>query len=347
MPTAADDEGVSQPPPPRDDHSPVPWSPPPTDFNAAAAPPWPPEASQAWHASPPSQPQGPPASQPQGQPASQAPPLPLADRVPGAVAHDVYAHAGASWPPTTPPDPSQFGPMSGPPHLIPPPPPPDRPSGWNGPAFGMLAIFLLALTALLWPQYRARMTERKVGPLVAGLSQRNAGARCPRYITAIFTNVGSVSLDASGEINDYTDLTGPICDGLRRLYTPEGKAEMQCLLTDGRCPPSAVKSVVALSVVAHESMHLRGILDEAAAECTSIGEGIRTGELAGLTAEQGRMIAWAHYAALNPNTPEQYNVTPQNCPAVAELQQNPPGNEASRDQLARLAQQTWVTLGDG
>ena len=154
-----------------------------------------------------------------------------------------------------------------------PPPPEKKPSAWNAPAFLMLAIFLAALGALLWPQYRARSVEHKVQPLVAELAQRDATARCPRYITSIFTNVGSVSLDANGNPADRTDLTGPICDALRHLYTEAGRAELQCIVTDGRCSETARASIVALSVVAHESMHLRGILDEAAAECASIGDG--------------------------------------------------------------------------
>lgn len=210
----------------------------------------------------------------------------------------------------------------------------------------MLGIFLVALGALLWPQYRARSVEHKVEPLVAALAQRDATARCPRYITSIFTNVGSVSLDANGNPADRTDLTGPICDALRHLYTDAGRAELQCLVTDGRCPESARASVVALSVVAHESMHLRGILDEAAAECTSIAEGQRAGELIGLSAEQGRMIAYLHLMALNPNTPPQYTVTPANCDAARDLFSRPPGTEEQRSNLVTLTVQTWTTLGD-
>ena len=210
----------------------------------------------------------------------------------------------------------------------------------------MLAIFLLALGALLWPQYRARQVEHKVAPLVAALAERPAGARCPRYITAIFTNVGSVSLDANGNPADRTDLTGPICDALRHFYTPEGHAELQCLVTDGRCSESARRTIVALSVVAHESMHLRGVLDEAAAECTSIGEGQRTGQLVGLSPEQGRMIGYLHLMALNPGTPPEYAVTPGNCDAARQLIGDPPGTQPQRDTLTLLIEQTWETLGE-
>lgn len=258
----------------------------------------------------------------------------LGDVIPGAVPHEIYAGVQS---------PRQQSSNLPP---LPPPPPRKPPSGWNAPAFAMLAIFLVALGTLLWPQYRARTVEHQVKPLVQALSERDAGARCPRYITAIFTNVGSVSLDMNGNPADRTDLTGPVCDALRHLFTDSGRAELRCLVTDGRCSESARASIVALSVVAHESMHLRGILDEGAAECSSIAEGQRSGELVGLSAEQGRMIAYVHLMALNPNTPPQYRVTPANCDAARDLVANPPGTEAQRSLLVTLAEQTWTTLGD-
>lgn len=248
--------------------------------------------------------------------------------------HGVYAGVGRPGEP----------PAGGIPPLAPPPPSP--PSAWNAPAFGLLAIFLVALGALVWPQYRARAVEAKVKPLVQALSQRDASARCPRYITAIFTNVGSVRLDANGNPADRTDLTGPICDALRHLYTDEGRAELECLVTDGRCPESARRSVIALSVVAHEAMHLRGILDEAAAECSSIAEGQRSGELAGLSPEQGRMIGYLHLMALNPSTPAEYAVSPADCDAARDLIASPPGNGTQRSLLVTLTEQTWTMLGE-
>lgn len=257
----------------------------------------------------------------------------LADTIPGAVPHDIYAGQ---------PTPRE---AAGAPSFAPPPESP--PSAWNLPAFGLLALFLLALAALLWPQWRARSTEHKIKPLVVGLSGRaDAGARCPRYITAIFTNVGSVSLDANGQPSDHTNLTGPICDAMQHFYRPGGRRELDCLLTDGRCPESARQTIVAMSTIAHESMHLAGVLDEAQAECSSIAAGERTAQLTGLRPEQGRMIAYLHLTALNPNTPEQYSITRDNCPGAAELLRRPPGTEAARSLLTTTVEDTWITLGD-
>lgn len=222
--------------------------------------------------------------------------------------------------------------------------PPKRPSGWNGPAFGLVALGLILVGLIVWPQLRARKTEAAVRPLVGALSQRAASARCPRYITSVLTNVGSVSLDDSGRIADRTDLTGPVCDGLRHFYAPGGKQELSCLSTGSQCPRDALVSVVALSVVVHESMHLRGQLDEGRAECESIGESETLSRSLGLPLAQARMISWLHYAGMNPNTPPRYQISPADCRFVAELEADPPGTPEARDALAKAVNRTWAQL---
>jgi hypothetical protein len=200
------------------------------------------------------------------------------------------------------------------------------------------------LAIIVWPQVRARRTEAAVRPLVHGLSRRDAGARCPRYITSVITNVGSVSLDKHGQIADRTDLTGPVCDGLRHLYATGGIRELGCLTTPNGCGPDAQRSVVALSVVVHESMHLRGQLDEARAECESIGESQTLATTLGAPIAQARMISWLHYAAMNPYTPDEYHIDASNCQFVAELEANPPGAAAARAVLEAQISATWSEL---
>lgn len=263
------------------------------------------------------------------------PPEQLADQIPGAVPHGVfdeaYAHAASDG------------------RAVPIPPwvEPKRAGGWNAPAFGMLAIFLVALAMLLIPQYKARQTEAKIQPLVAAVAERDAGARCPRYITTMFSVAGSVAFDENGQASDRTDLTAPVCEGAKFAFTPQGRQELQCLATDGACSEQAIAAIVALNVIAHEAIHLRGELDESRAECSSIGEGERIARVVGLSPDQGRMIAWVHYKGMNRSTPEQYRVHPSWCAPAAALDQRPPGPSPQvRDQLAASVEYAWATLGD-
>ena len=256
----------------------------------------------------------------------------------------------AGTPPGAPPPygaPQPYGYQAYPPAFEPPPrepivpaglpplkePSEKRPSGWNRYSAGLLGIVLVAVVIFAWPQFRARSTERSVRPLVQALSQRDAGARCPRYITAVLDNVASVSIDGNGRIADRTDLTGPICSGLHHYYAGNGNAELACLTNGQPCTVEARRSIVSLSVVAHESMHLRGQLDEGRAECESMGESQTLSSALGISLEQARLISWLHYAAMNPTLPDRYQVSPENCTFVAELLADPPGTPQVRETL--------------
>lgn len=305
------------------------------------------------YGAPPQQPYGAPAyGAPPQQPYGQPQPPSYAAPPPG-FAPDIQAFLGTppgqAAPPTGPGGVVQHGAYDRAPQVprgsvLPSSKPPKRPSGWNGPAFGLLAIALILVGIILWPQARARKTEAAVKPLVAALAQRDATARCPRYITSVLTNVGSVSLDETGRIADRTDLTGPVCDGLRHFYADGGKAELACLTSGASCPESALVSVVALSVVVHESMHLRGQLDEGRAECESIGESTTLSTTLGIPLDQAQMISWLHYAGMNPNTPPQYQIGPDDCQFVAELEASPPGTPEQREALAKAVNRTWMEL---
>lgn len=260
----------------------------------------------------------------------------LADRIPGAVEHGVYEQQYAQM--------QAQGTTAHPPRYD---GPPIRKSGWNAPGYGLMAIFVLALAAVIWPQIKARQTEATLRPLVAAIAERDAGARCPRYITAVFTNAGSVSFDENGNASDRTDLTAPVCEGAKFAFSERGRRELACLETSGSCPEEAIAAVVALNVIAHEAIHLRGETDEGRAECISIGEGARIASVVGLSAEQGKMLAWVHYQGMNPFTPAQYNVEPGSCDSAAALEQSPPAMAPElRDRLTAEVGAAWATLGD-
>lgn len=277
-----------------------------------------------------------------GNPGRASGPRPLADAVPGAVSHDLYSGqstGGPAGPPRSPGRPGSGGGL----------PPGRRPSGLNGPGIVLICLALLAAGLVLWPQVRARAIESRAKPLISGLAGRDAGARCPRYLTSMFGGrAGSVSLDHEGNIADRTDLTKPICDGLKRALSKEGREELSCLTEPrGFCTPEARKSVVALMVTTHEAMHLRGILDEAKAECAAITYAPKAAELAMLTPGQGRVMAWVHWKALNANTPGQYRVNEASCPAAAALVAAPPGTPDQLTMLEMTTSVTWMAVTSG
>lgn len=63
---------------------------------------------------------------------------------------------------------------------------------------------------------------------------------------------------------------------------------------------------MAVDVLAHESWHLRGVIDEAETECRSLQTMAWTAQQLGATAEQGHAIALAQYTGAYNEMPDRY-----------------------------------------
>ena len=63
---------------------------------------------------------------------------------------------------------------------------------------------------------------------------------------------------------------------------------------------------MAVDVLAHESWHLRGVIDEAETECRSLQTMAWTAQQLGATAEQGHAMALAQYTGVYQEMPEAY-----------------------------------------
>jgi hypothetical protein len=63
---------------------------------------------------------------------------------------------------------------------------------------------------------------------------------------------------------------------------------------------------MAVDVLAHESWHLSGVIDEAVTECRSLQTIAWTAQQLGATAEQGRAMARAQFDGAYRDMPEAY-----------------------------------------
>ena len=78
-----------------------------------------------------------------------------------------------------------------------------------------------------------------------------------------------------GSVAFYGDSVGreallapPVCSTLRELWERQGRPSLACTqLGHGQCGADVIRLAWATSALAHESHHLRGVRDEAAAEC--------------------------------------------------------------------------------
>ena len=124
------------------------------------------------------------------------------------------------------------------------------------------------------PQGKAR-AEQRFTKEAAAIAGRAVTVRCDDAYG--FTGVGS---DAAGVAFQRRALAYLEPDVCRTLYD----------ITAGRSIRSQEGAAWAITVLAHEATHLRGIRDEAITECYAIQEGVRLGTRLGLSAAEAHRL---------------------------------------------------------
>jgi hypothetical protein len=121
----------------------------------------------------------------------------------------------------------------------------------------LLVAVALALGFAVLKQQEARAEEDRLGEVASEIARRDVSVRCQGAVGAaldVTWEDGSVWFDADGKPADVTDLKRHVC---RRLAAfPD--------------TPDDAETLRALNTLAHESWHLAGVRNEAAAECYAI-----------------------------------------------------------------------------
>jgi hypothetical protein len=79
-------------------------------------------------------------------------------------------------------------------------------------------------------------------------------------------------------------------------------------LNSGKTAPS-LDEVIAVHVLTHESMHLRGIRDEAQAECAAVQRDAHDAELLGASPAAALALARRYWSEIYPRMPDDYRAT--------------------------------------
>ncbi|MFL5944560.1 MAG: hypothetical protein ACJ74D_06885 [Gaiellaceae bacterium] len=172
----------------------------------------------------------------------------------------------------------------------------------------VLAALLLivgALSALGFARHEQRVREQDhLAAIASDLAGRTVAVRCPGFLSSLVrvrTEGGYVKFDANGNPEDNTVLSPETCKALRH---PE-RADFACI-DRGDCTFKEFKVGWALHTLAHESFHLRGVAEEAVAECYSLQNIAFVAERLGLdTATAGRVQKWVYLKGY-PNEPDEY-----------------------------------------
>jgi len=155
-----------------------------------------------------------------------------------------------------------------------------------------------------------RGNERRLSAIASEIAGREVRVQCPGAIGRLFgwdIVEGSVRFDADGTPHDETKLRKQSCAELDALAEGERAHALECIgRTSIACGENGREVTMAVDVLAHESWHLSGIMDEAETECRSLQTMAWTAQQLGATSEQGRAMARAQYDGAYRDMPEPY-----------------------------------------
>ena len=186
----------------------------------------------------------------------------------------------------------------------------------------ILAALVLAVAALwLWTNHQRQATEHRLAAIASQLAGRPVGVRCQGFWASML-DIGNREGEVDffpGRLPDQMFLTRGTCGRLSD-FDPR---KLDCLTTidwtrwslaadyNAPCERRTRGDVQAINTLTHESMHLRGIVNEAAAQCGALQHDAWTVTRFGGTAEEGAALA-AYMQALGPLLPSEYQ---SNCRA--------------------------------
>ncbi len=163
------------------------------------------------------------------------------------------------------------------------------------PVVGVCLLLVLAVGSAI-PTAHRRMQQHRLATVAGQLAGRPVRVRCQ-------TTTGEL-LDAGSELG-YVPF-GP--DG--RLLAQTVIKHQQCKdlasYTGGDQEHPTAAEVVAVHVLTHESMHMRGESSEAVAECEAVQRDALTARLLGASSAAASRLARSYLLAVYPRMPDAY-----------------------------------------
>jgi hypothetical protein len=162
---------------------------------------------------------------------------------------------------------------------------------------------------LLLAHHDRMANQDRLAGIASELAGRPVKVHCPgvigRALAWDFVE-GTVRFDASGRPSDTADLRKRACAELDAIAEHRRDRILECLCGGAKLTAVAM----AVDVLTHESMHLKGIADESQAECASLNAMARTAQRLGATPEQGRALALYELQTNYPLMPPRYRTPP-------------------------------------
>jgi hypothetical protein len=171
----------------------------------------------------------------------------------------------------------------------------DRRRGLPFPVWRVGVSLAVVLTCAV-PVVRHLMLERRLSQAAGRLVGDRVGITCQTLSQSwldTHAELGYVRIDARGRPERRATIALNACRDLTSW-----------LRSDHRHPSEA--QVIAVHVLTHEAMHMKGILEEDLAECAAMQEDRRTALFLGATDLQARTLATRYWSEVYPRMPGSY-----------------------------------------
>lgn len=163
------------------------------------------------------------------------------------------------------------------------------PAGYDRPdstplSFPYLAVLLLLALACAWPPFHVWRLERMLSAKATILADgRLARVHCNTVFDTFFDSESLAAGHANPARGDIV-FQYPWCQRLMDYLAHPQRANRE--------------EIISLHIFTHESMHVRGELNEAAAECQAVQRNARTATLLGVSDSAARRSAQIYYRDL-------------------------------------------------
>ena len=187
----------------------------------------------------------------------------------------------------------------------------------------IVGVFLALPIALFgWMYWSTAHIEGELRPVASAVAERPVSVDCQSYLASLVdvqAREGGVRFDADGKPQPKIFLTRPTCKRLDAFAHSRHHPALDCLAdidwaqTDplppgSACAQRASPTVYALLILAHESYHTAGVIDEVTANCYAIQSIAYVASRLGAPAREGELAALA-MDALEPFQVDGYATT--------------------------------------
>jgi hypothetical protein len=146
--------------------------------------------------------------------------------------------------------------------------------------------------------------ERRLGEVAALVARRPVQVRCEDFSDGTPLEPGGVVQFNGTQPAQFARIRPDVCTALLRfIRSPRGA---YACVARRSCDESVALSARALTVLTHESVHLRGVRNEAVTQCYAMQAVARVARALGASAEDGRALAALEYVADYPHMPPAY-----------------------------------------